>query len=979
MSFTPDNAGAYLYVCQKLLNRPPATQRCFYAFLEENGFKDDILAVRFISKAHLKELTFTDPDSGLVRNIMPYDYGKLVMWKEYTVYRAKQGRKLKTAADVLSIDPDEFEEWTEDYLINGLEEPRSLPSSPVRPTASNTTPSTTATSRTSVTPTELFKRGIKRDPSLFPVMKQDSQFRQWKLHTISLAKAQDCGEIIDGSYVPKTVEESALFQQKQIYMYSVFCHTLLTNVGLKLVRDHEHTNDAQAVFRSFIEHYTGSVIADLDQAQLMEYVTTIRLGESGPWKGTYYSFVLHFQEQLRKLDDLQDDPGARFSPEMRKILLQNAVRPVPELHSIQTTAEQLITSTGSKQPYETYVALLTTAAQRIDGTTPSTRARRSANLHEQFAVEQDMYDDLLPGDGEEYDVNSPVEIILANAHARLPKQQTGANPSSRLSEEIFRSLSREGKQAWISLSAEDKLKILGKTPVSTSERGKPALDKAEPKTEGENETRSVNLHNMSAADYLALQQHFSEKLVTTEKPTVKFEESNSAVVPYKPVGRLLNPKNATTASGSPSTKTYSANSVSISPADPRFVLKKETQDNSGQIIINGKPYKASDYSINLHEVVYNYTTCNNLEESSALIDRGSNGGIAGKNVRIISFHSDIHANIGNIGNTQQFTNLPLVTAGGVVTTSNGPAIIVLPFYAYTGEDNTIICPNQLEYYGNNVDDRCKANNGKQSITTASGIEIPLTIQNGLARLLIRPFTDEEFSKLPTIMLASDTIPWNPSILDDKYSNAVAMLSNDQDNNSVSGIEWSFDIWGDIPDYEGDLNEDIMVFSPPDVKTTIPTVSTPSFVFTPDQCTTSSETNGEPDLDKYPDGKVFKNHEDFLCQLSFSFELLAQFENIMHFLSIPEEPPVLLPPPEPPPFTFVSLTTITTKWGDTIKNGENAILPIAEGSFLGVQGLYLHKLYVSTLHEWNLQTTASWLNLPSNKRVQNHRHARHNGE
>ena len=96
------------------------------------------------------------------------------------------------------------------------------------------------------------------------------------------------------------------------------------------------------------------------------------------------------------------------------------------MHSIQTTAEQLITSTGSKQPYETYVALLTTAAQKIHGTIPSTPARCSTNLHEQFAVEQDSYDDPFPGDGEEYDVNSPVEVILANAHARLPKQRTGA-------------------------------------------------------------------------------------------------------------------------------------------------------------------------------------------------------------------------------------------------------------------------------------------------------------------------------------------------------------------------------------------------------------------------------------------------------------------------------------------------------------------------------------------------------------------------
>ena len=138
----------------------------------------------------------------------------------------------------------------------------------------------------------------------------------------------------------------------------------------------------------------------------------------------------------------------------------------------------------------------------------------------------------------------------------------------------------------------------------------------------------------------------------------------------------------------------------------------------------------------------------------------------------------MHTIVGNIGNTQQLTNMPLATVGGVVGTSIGPVIIVLPFYAYTNQDTTIICPSQLEYHGNNVDDRCRANNGKQSITTANGIVIPLIIQNRLARLPIRPFTNEELSKLPTITLANDSIPWNPSVLDDGCSTLVPVMSND---------------------------------------------------------------------------------------------------------------------------------------------------------------------------------------------------------
>ena len=151
---------------------------------------------------------------------------------------------------------------------------------------------------------------------------------------------------------------------------------------------------------SFVKRYSASVLADLDQAKLMEYISSVRLGDTGQWKGSYHSFILHFQEQLQKLDDLQD-PSARFSPRMRKILLQNAVKPIKELHSIQTTAEQLSTTTGQTQPYDIYLSLLLTAAQRLDGTTPSTRARRAANMHEQFVDPQEPLDELLPGDGED--------------------------------------------------------------------------------------------------------------------------------------------------------------------------------------------------------------------------------------------------------------------------------------------------------------------------------------------------------------------------------------------------------------------------------------------------------------------------------------------------------------------------------------------------------------------------------------------------
>ena len=250
-----------------------------------------------------------------MHTIVMADLAKICLWFAFYKYCKHEHQRLCTPADVLAIDQDNFNTWREEYL-DGLHPPTaSVPPAPFTP-LTRTMPrdmSAPNPGKVSITPTELFKRGIKRDPFLFPVMKQDSQFCQWKLHTVSLAKAQDCAEIVDPQYVPPTPEAALLFAQKQIYMYSVFCNTLLTNVGIKLVRDHEPSNDTQAIFMSFVKHYSASVLADLDQAKLMEYISSIRLGDNRHWKGSYHLFILHFQEQLQKLDDLQD-PSARFSP-----------------------------------------------------------------------------------------------------------------------------------------------------------------------------------------------------------------------------------------------------------------------------------------------------------------------------------------------------------------------------------------------------------------------------------------------------------------------------------------------------------------------------------------------------------------------------------------------------------------------------------------------------------------------------------------
>ena len=171
-----------------------------------------------------RNFIYKDPETNETKIIRNSALGKLKMWIAYLEHRVPQNIPITMDEEVLDIDSQELRMWYAQHNSGAaITTPASSTSTPTTPTASHVP----------TTSTDLFKRGIKHDPSLFPVMKHDRQFRQWKVHTISLDKAQDCSEVVDTDYIPCTPNKQALFAQKQIYMYSVFCHTLLTSIGLK--------------------------------------------------------------------------------------------------------------------------------------------------------------------------------------------------------------------------------------------------------------------------------------------------------------------------------------------------------------------------------------------------------------------------------------------------------------------------------------------------------------------------------------------------------------------------------------------------------------------------------------------------------------------------------------------------------------------------------------------------------------------------
>jgi len=88
-----------------------------------------------------------------------------------------------------------------------------------------------------------FKKGIKRDASLFVVLKDLKQWDSWHRSTVAQAHAQDVYDVLDPAYKPSPTEKD-LFKAKQRYMYAVFKRVLQTDKGKALVRSNETTSNA---------------------------------------------------------------------------------------------------------------------------------------------------------------------------------------------------------------------------------------------------------------------------------------------------------------------------------------------------------------------------------------------------------------------------------------------------------------------------------------------------------------------------------------------------------------------------------------------------------------------------------------------------------------------------------------------------------------------------------------------------------------
>ncbi len=197
---------------------------------------------------------------------------------------------------------------------------------------------------------------------------------------------------------------------------------------------------------------------------------------------------------------------------------------------------------------------------------------------------------------------------------------------------------------------------------------------------------------------------------------------------------------------------------------------------SKEIILNGKTYR----QVNVSKILYHHSHLTFKKE--ALVDRGANGGICGNDVRVIS-KTGRTVDVQGIDN-HQIVDIPIVTAGAVISTQRGYVVLIMHQYAHVGHGKTIHSCGQMEMFGNDVNDKSmKVSGGLQRILTQDGYYIPLNIKSGLPYMTMRPYTDDEWDNLPHLILTGDN-DWDPTILDhnidddETWFDAISDLPND---------------------------------------------------------------------------------------------------------------------------------------------------------------------------------------------------------
>ena len=311
-----------------------------------------------------------------------------------------------------------------------------------------------------------FKKGTKRDASVYPIFKNDKYYDTFQRSFLANLKAQGLYDVADPDHDPENGDtyEKELFKRKQSFVYSVLVTSLQTEKGRELVKEFE--GDARSIILKLHHYHTKSNVAQHDIITLTTDITKLTLNDS--WKGTVRQFLSHFKEKLRLLDSLV--PVSDQLPETTRItFLQRAVQQNHDLRQIHVmdSVWRFKTDSTDALTFDTYYNLLWDAAHQYD----LHQVKKGPQRRAFFSQQEEISDDDEYANAEEQistdpepEEHSPYSVYQSSFHPKMPQK-------SFLPPNIWETLSESTKQMIIEHNK--KVKLNNPTPYPSGSKTKP--------------------------------------------------------------------------------------------------------------------------------------------------------------------------------------------------------------------------------------------------------------------------------------------------------------------------------------------------------------------------------------------------------------------------------------------------------------------------------------------------------------------------
>jgi len=281
---------------------------------------------------------------------------------------------------------------------------------------------------------------VKPDLKAYTELKSAESYGKWIEDTVCVLRAQGLAMFLDPTFVPEA-HDLAEWNAKQAFVYMMLLKNVKTLTGMRIVKNHRPSYNAQAVLAELADEHMRSTYAVISGRELLTRITTRRFDPRG--KQTAMEFISKFENMTDQYNEQQSHPHKQLHDELKKSLLTSAVSTVMVLRSVGDREQESFVRGGPAYDYQQYLAILKTQAILYDEKSMGNRSANIANF------EHDPYEP------EEPDYEEPSDIDEMLVH--LMKRRA---PRTSMNKETWESLSAEGKSTWDKLNESDKRKVL---------------------------------------------------------------------------------------------------------------------------------------------------------------------------------------------------------------------------------------------------------------------------------------------------------------------------------------------------------------------------------------------------------------------------------------------------------------------------------------------------------------------------------------